>query len=70
MRRWLPTLLLALLWAAPAPAAGLLIPSDNGSAPLDMVDHKVLEDIGLSDPTAMMAKTLFLQAVPEKTEKK
>jgi len=36
----------------------------------DMVDHKVLEDIGLSDPTAMMAKTLFLQAVPEKNEKK
>jgi spermidine/putrescine-binding protein len=36
----------------------------------DMVDHKVLDEIGLSDPTAMMAKTLFLQAVPEKNEKK
>ena len=32
--------------------------------------HKVLDDIGLSNPTEMMAKTLFLQAVPEKTEKK
>jgi Ca-activated chloride channel family protein len=41
MQRWLPGLLLALLWAAPAPAAGLLLPSDGSSAPLDMLDHKV-----------------------------
>jgi Ca-activated chloride channel family protein len=40
MQRFLPALLLALLGAAPLPAAGLLVPS-NGGAPLDMVDHKV-----------------------------
>jgi Ca-activated chloride channel family protein len=40
MQRFLPVLLLALLGAAPLPAAGLLLPTAGG-APLDMVDHKV-----------------------------
>jgi Ca-activated chloride channel family protein len=41
MRRCLPALLLALLGSAPANAAGLLIPSDGNTAPLEMLDHKV-----------------------------
>jgi Ca-activated chloride channel homolog len=41
MRKWLPGLLLACLWAGPAPAAGLLIPEDRSVPPLAMVDHKV-----------------------------
>src|SRR5690348_15439664 len=41
MRHWLPGLMLALLSSVPASAAGLLIPSDSGTAPLQMVDHKV-----------------------------
>jgi spermidine/putrescine-binding protein len=36
----------------------------------DMVDPKVLESLGISNPTEMMKHTLFLQAVPEKQEKK
>src|SRR5215470_9737554 len=36
----------------------------------DMVDSKVLDSLGISDPTAMMKRTLFLQAVPEAEEKK
>jgi Ca-activated chloride channel family protein len=41
MRRLLPVLLVALAWAAPAPAAGLLIPSDAATPPLDLVNHHV-----------------------------
>jgi Ca-activated chloride channel family protein len=41
MPRWFPGLLLALLWAAPAPAAGLLIPGDSATPPLALLNHKV-----------------------------
>ena len=35
-----------------------------------MVDAKLLEDLGISNPTEMMKRTKFLQAVPEAQEKK
>jgi Ca-activated chloride channel family protein len=41
MRRLVPVLLLALAAAGPAPAAGLLIPSDTTIGPLDLVNHHV-----------------------------
>ncbi len=41
MRQLVPILLLALAWAGPAQAAGLLIPSDANTAPLDLVNHHV-----------------------------
>jgi Ca-activated chloride channel family protein len=44
MRRLVPVLLLALAWAGPAPAAGLLIPTGDG-APLDLVSHHVTVSI-------------------------
>jgi Ca-activated chloride channel family protein len=41
MRRLVPVLLFAIAVAGPAPAAGLLIPSDPNAAPLDLVNHHV-----------------------------
>lgn len=36
----------------------------------EMVDRKVLDEIGISNPTEMMKRTLFLQGVPEAEQKK
>jgi Ca-activated chloride channel family protein len=41
MRRLLPVLLLALVWAGPAPARGLLIPQTPDVPPLEMRSHQV-----------------------------
>ncbi|HKI36694.1 MAG TPA: VIT domain-containing protein [Gemmataceae bacterium] len=41
MRRLVPVLFLALAWAGPARSAGLLIPSEPNTAPLDLVNHHV-----------------------------
>jgi Ca-activated chloride channel homolog len=41
MQRLVPVLLLALALAGPAPAAGLLIPTDTNTTPLDLVNHHV-----------------------------
>jgi len=36
----------------------------------DMVDPKVLDDLGIANPTEVMSKTIFLRAVPEERRKK
>lgn len=36
----------------------------------DMVDPKVLDSLGIGNPTAMMERTVFLRAVPEERRKK
>ncbi|HZY85113.1 MAG TPA: VIT domain-containing protein, partial [Gemmataceae bacterium] len=41
MPRWSPVLLLVLGAAGPAPAAGLLIPTDPNTPPLAMLNHRV-----------------------------
>jgi Ca-activated chloride channel family protein len=41
MRNWFPVLFVALLWAGPTWATGLLVPSDQSVPPLAMVNHQV-----------------------------
>jgi Ca-activated chloride channel family protein len=41
MPRWSPVLILVLGVAGPAPAAGLLVPTDANTPPLAMLNHKV-----------------------------
>jgi Ca-activated chloride channel family protein len=51
MNRCLPVVLLALAWAGPVAAHGLLIPEDKNLPPLAMVNHKV--NINLEDQVAV-----------------
>jgi Ca-activated chloride channel family protein len=41
MPRWSPVLILVLAVAGPAPAAGLLVPTDANTPPLAMLNHRV-----------------------------
>jgi Ca-activated chloride channel family protein len=76
MQRLLPGLLVVLLLVTQAPAAGLLIPKDSGSAPLDMVDHKVTvtidEQVAVTrveqtfrNPTARQLEATYVFPVPK-----
>jgi Ca-activated chloride channel homolog len=51
MRRYLPLVVLALAWAGPVRANGLLIPEDKKVPPLAMVHHRV--NITLEDQVAV-----------------
>src|SRR5919205_675490 len=51
MRRLLPVLLLALAWAGPARAHGILIPTEKKLPPLAMLNHQVT--IAIEDQVAV-----------------
>jgi Ca-activated chloride channel homolog len=55
MQRWFPVLLVALGCAAPAHAAGLLIPTDKDVPPLAMVSHEV--SVAIQDQAAVTTVT-------------
>ena len=76
MRRLVPVFLLALAFAGPAPAAGLLIPSDTHTAPLDLVNHHVTvaidEQVAVTkveqtfrNPTDRQLEATYLFPVPK-----